>query len=157
VEATIESARRNGLELTETIKLYREAETAKERDHAEAVRKMNQAMDEANRATEEFLPDIQVDLDFEDELEAGRWSKARLNLSNAAKAMARDVTVSISGDMEMRGFTALPKLRGGGRSSVEVEIRPKVNGLARVALSLECRPVLSNDKVGYDSEFEVDV
>jgi len=157
VEATIESARRNGLELTETIKLYREAERAKERDHAEAVRKMSQAMDEANRATEEFLPDIQVDLDFEDELEAGRWSKARLNLSNAAKAMARDVTVSISGDMEMRGFTPLPKLRGGGRSSVEVEIRPKVNGLARVALSLECRPVLSNDKVGYDSEFEVDV
>jgi hypothetical protein len=157
VEASIESARRNGLELTETIKLYREAEKAKESDHAEAVRIMNRAMEAANKAAEEFLPDIQVDLDFEDELEAGRWANASLNLSNKAKAMARDVTVSITGGIEMRGFSPLKKLRGGERKSVEVQVRPKINGLARVVLSLECRPVLSNDKVGYDSEFEVDV
>ncbi len=157
VEASIESARRNGLELTDTIKLYREAEKAKEKDHAAAVRKMDEAMEAAARAAQEFLPDIQVDLDFVEELRPGQWSKARLNLSNVAKAMAREVAVSISGDMAMRGFVALPKLRGGERRSVDVEIRPKASGASRVTLSLECRPVLSNDKVGYDSEFDVDV
>ena len=157
VEASIENARRNGLELTEAIRLYREAEKAKEKDHAEASRRMSQAVEAANKAAEEFLPDIQLDLDFVGKLAAGQWSKARLNLSNRSKAMARDVEVSISGGMEMRGFAPLPKLRGGERHSLDVEVRPKAGGVARVTLSLECRPVLSNDKVGYDSEFEVDV
>jgi len=157
VEASIENARRNGLELSETIRLYREAERVKPQDHPAAVKLMNEAMDASNKAVEEFLPDIQVDLDFEGQLEPDKWCKARLNLSNGAKAMAREVSVVIAGDMEMRGFTTLAKLRGGERKSVEVEVRPKAAGTVKVTLSLECKPVLSNDKVGYDSEFEVEV
>jgi hypothetical protein len=157
VEASIENARRNGLELSETIRLYREAERVKPQDHPAAVKLMNEAVDASNKAVEEFLPDIQVDLDFEGHLEPKKWCKARLNLSNGAKAMAREVSVVIGGDMDMRGFTTLAKLRGGERKSVEVEVRPKAAGTAKVTLSLECKPVLSNDKVGYDSEFEVEV
>jgi hypothetical protein len=157
VEASIENARRNGLELSETIRLYREAERVKSQDHPAAVKLMNEAMDASDKAVEEFLPDIQVDLDFEGQLEPGKWCKARLNLSNGAKAMAREVSVVIAGDMDMRGFTTLAKLRGGERKSVEVEVRPKAAGTVKVTLSLECKPVLSNDKVGYDSEFEVEV
>ncbi|MDD1747696.1 MAG: hypothetical protein LUQ16_08040 [Methanomassiliicoccales archaeon] len=157
VEGSIESARRNGLELTEAIGLSQEAEKARAKDHATALKKMGEAMDAATRAAEEFLPDIQVDLHFAERLKKGHWTKAKLNLGNEAKAMAREVMVAISGDMEMRGFATLPKLRGGERLSVDVEVRPKVEGRAQVTLTLDCRPVLSNDKVGYESEFEVDV
>ncbi|MCU0861781.1 MAG: hypothetical protein MUE65_05630, partial [Methanomassiliicoccales archaeon] len=157
VEARIEGARRNGLEMPEVVRLYREAERAKEKDHAAAVQLMEQARAQAEREAEDFLPDIEVSLRFDAPLRQGEWSKATLLLGNEAKAMAREVSVQLSGEMEMRGFAALPKLRGGERVAVEVEVRPSAQGKAKVSLALECRPVLSNDKVGYDTEFEVDV
>jgi len=157
VEAHIENSRRNGLEMHEAIRLYRLAEKTKETDHAAARQRMTEALLAAEMAAEEFLPDIQVDLHFVDALRPNEWGRAQLRLGNEAKAMAREVTVLIGGQMEMRNFVPLAKLRGGERVSVDVEVRPKVDGVAHVTLSLECRPVLSHDKVGYDTEFDVDV
>ncbi|MEM0449201.1 MAG: hypothetical protein QW520_05200 [Methanomassiliicoccales archaeon] len=157
VEARVENARRNGLDMAEVVALYRQAESVRAKDHALAMELMDKALALAEKEAEEFLPDIEVSLHFHEPLRAGEWSKAVLELSNQAKAMAREVEIHIGGDMEMRGFSALPKLRGGERVRIEVEVRPSVAGKARVDLSLECRPVLSNDKVGYDTEFEVEV
>jgi hypothetical protein len=157
VEESIMKARRNGLDMSEALRHYQEAVKLKAKDHKAALAKVEGALRAAARAAEDFLPDIQVDLHFEEPLRRGEWSKAKLNLSNEAKAMAREVLVSISGDLEMRGFQPLPKLRGGEKLSVDVEVRPAVEGKAHVSLGLECRPVLSNDRVGYDSEFDVEV
>lgn len=157
VEAKIEHARRNGLELVETIALYREAEHLKEKDHHAAQARIAKALEAADQAAEQFLPDIQVDLHFLEELKFDIWTKAQLHLTNEAKAMAREVSVAISGDMEARGFSTLTKLRGGERLNVDIEVKPLVRGTAHVNLALECRPVLSNDPVGYDSEFDVEV
>jgi hypothetical protein len=157
VEGKIDHARRNGLELTETIALFKEAEHLKERDHRAAQARMDRALDVANQAAEQFLPDIQVDLHFLEALKFDTWTKAQLHLTNDAKAMAREVQVRISGDMEARGFEVLPKLRGGERLLLDIEVKPLAQGTAHVNLGLECRPVLSNDPVGYDSEFDVEV
>jgi hypothetical protein len=157
VEAKIEHARRSGLELTETIALFKEAEHLKEKDHRAAQARMDKALEAANQAAEQFLPDIQVDLNFLDALKLDTWTRAQLHLANDAKAMAREVQVRISGDMEARGFEVLPKLRGGERLSLDIEVKALAQGTAHVKLALECRPVLSNDPVGYDSEFDVEV
>jgi hypothetical protein len=71
--------------------------------------------------------------------------------------MARDVCVKVQGDLEVVGEVCLPKLRGGEKASVDVEILPKKKGNAKGVLALECKPVLSNDIVGFETEFEVSV
>lgn len=157
VDSKLENARRNGLEMTEAIALYKEAERLKEKDHRSAQARMDLAAQAADEAAEQFLPDIQVDVHFTEELRFDAWTKAQLHITNDAKAMAREVSVRIAGDMEARGFGTLPKLRGGEKLMMDIEVRPLVKGTAHVSLSLECRPVLSNDPVGYDSEFDVDV
>ncbi len=157
LEAKIENARRNGLELTESISLLRQAEEIKGKDHRTAMGKMLAAVEAADRAAADFLPDITVDIEFLDEPAEGRKGKARLRFSNEGKAMARDVCVRVQGDVEVQGQVCLPKLRGGEKASVDVEILPKKKGKAKGTLALECKPVLSNDVVGFDTEFEVNV
>jgi hypothetical protein len=157
VEAKIENARRNGLDLTESIALYRQAEEIKARDHKAATGKILAAVEAADRAAADFLPDILVDIEFLDEPVEGRKGKARLRFSNEGKAMAREVCVKVQGDLEVAGTVCLPKLRGGEKASVDVEILPKKKGSAKGILALECKPVLSNDVVGFDTEFEVRV
>ncbi|MDD1770037.1 MAG: hypothetical protein LUO79_03030, partial [Methanomassiliicoccales archaeon] len=157
VETKIENAKRNGLELKETIMLYRQAEEIKATDHRAAMGKMFAAVEAADRAAEDFLPDIAVDIEFLEEPVEGKKGKARLRFSNEGKAMARDLCVKVQGDLEVVGEVCLPKLRGGEKASVDVEILPKKKGAAKGVLALECKPVLSNDVVGFETEFEVNV
>ena len=157
VEARIDKARKNGIELKESISLYRSAEAIKEKDHAVAVANLKEALAAAERAVEDYLPDIQLDIDFVEKMAAGQWSKATMRYSNKAKAMAREVNITIMGDLEARGLSALPKLRGGETGSMQIEVLPKREGSLHVVLGLECRPVLSNDPVGFESSFDVNV
>jgi hypothetical protein len=157
LEAKIENARRNGLELAESISLLRQAEEMKGRDHRTAMGKMLAAVEAADRAAADFLPDISVDIEFLDDPVEGKKGKARLRFSNEGKAMARDICVRVQGDVEVPGQVTLPKLRGGEKASVDVEILPKKKGMAKGSLALECKPVLSNDVVGFDTEFDVEV
>ena len=157
VEAKIENARRNGLELTETIALYRLAEELKTKDHRLALGKIIEASDAADKAALDFLPDIQVDIDFLEDLKQGKACKARLRFANEGKAMARDVCVRMQGDLEVSAPICLPKLRGGEKVAVEIEVLPKAKGEVKGVLMLECKPVLSNDTVGFETEFDVRV
>ncbi len=157
VEARIDKARKNGIELKESISLYRSAEATKGTDHPAALVKMRGALAAAERAVEDYMPDIQLDIDFVDKMAVGQWSKATLHYANKAKAMAREVNITIMGDLETRGLTALPKLRGGEAGSMQIEVLPKRDGALHVILGLECRPVLSNDPVGFESSFDVNV
>jgi hypothetical protein len=87
----------------------------------------------------------------------GQWSKATMRYTNKAKAMAREVNITIMGDLDARGLVSLPKLRGGETGSMQIEVLPKKEGALHVVLGLECRPVLSNDPVGFESSFDVNV
>jgi hypothetical protein len=157
VEARIDKARKNGIELKESISLYRSAEGIKGAEHSAALAQMKEALAAAERAVEDYMPDIQLDIDFVDKMVVGQWSKAVMRYSNKAKAMAREVILTIAGDLEARGLVQLPKLRGGETGSMQIEVLPKKEGSLHVILGLECRPVLSNDPVGYESSFDVNV
>ena len=63
-----------------------------------------EALAVAERAVEDFMPDIQVDIDFVEKLVAGQWSKATMRYANRAKAMAREVNISILGVVPWREF-----------------------------------------------------
>jgi hypothetical protein len=156
VEAMIENARRNGIDLTEATSFYRAAEQDRERSLESAMNKMKAAYKSGEKEASEFLPDITIDIDFLDELVQGNWAKARIHVANSGKALARDVEIKMSGGLEIRGLQPVPKLRGGEKQSLEVEVMPKQAGVAPVVLNLTCRPVLSNDIVGFESEFEVE-
>jgi hypothetical protein len=71
--------------------------------------------------------------------------------------MAREVGITIAGDLEARGLMPMPKLRGGESGSMLIEVRPKKEGTLHFILGLECRPVLSNDPVGFESSFDVNM
>jgi hypothetical protein len=79
VDARIDRARKNGIELKESIGLYRSAEETKAQDHSAALTKMKEALASAERAVEDYLPDIQLDIDFVDKMAVGQWSKATLH------------------------------------------------------------------------------
>ncbi|HTY46436.1 MAG TPA: hypothetical protein VMB46_02100 [Methanomassiliicoccales archaeon] len=155
LEKKIANAKRNGLELTDAIAAYRGAEESKVSDHASALARLRKAHEAADAAATEFLPDIQVDIDFLSELKEGEWTKASLRFANVGKALAREVCVRVNGDLETKETICLPKLRAGGKATVELEVMAKRKGEGKGVLSLECRPVLSNEPVGFDTEFEV--
>ncbi|HXZ23362.1 MAG TPA: hypothetical protein VEH08_01370, partial [Methanomassiliicoccales archaeon] len=155
LEKKIANAKRNGLELTDAISVYRSAEESKVSDHADALARLRKAHEAADAAATEFLPDIQVDIDFLSELKEGEWTKASLRFANVGKALAREVCVRVNGDLETKETICLPKLRAGGKATVELEVMAKKKGEGKGVLSLECRPVLSNEPVGFDTEFEI--
>ncbi len=155
LEAKIANAKRNGLELTDAISVDRAAEESKMSDHAEALANLRKAHEAADAAATEFLPDIHVDIDFVTGLKEGEWTKAQLRFANVGKALAREVCVRVNGDILTKEAICLPKLRAGGKTTVEFDVMAKKKGGGKGVLTLECRPVLSNEPVGFDTEFDI--
>jgi len=156
-ESLIENARRNGLIMDGVIELFRSAEERRKTDYQEAIGMMKEALESAEGEAAAYLPDLAVDIDFVDDPVKGEWNRTRLNVRNDSRAMARDIEIEMSGEIEVRGLKGLKKLRGGESAQMEFEIMPGRTGKMEVTFSLSCRPVLSEDVFGFESSFELDV
>jgi hypothetical protein len=156
-ESLIENARRNGLVMEGVISLVAKAEGERKSDYKAAIETIEEALLMAEEEAASYLPELAIDISFLDQAATDKWMRARVVISNDSKAMARDIRIELSGDIEVRGLESLKKLRGNESKEMEFEIMPLSKGDIEVNFSLTCRPVLSEDTFGLESSFQLEV
>jgi len=155
-ESLVENARRNGLVMEGVIDLFARAEGERESSYSDAIGSMKEALKRAEEEAGSYLPELDIDIDFIDAPVMNQWMRARVKITNDSRAMARDVEMELSGEIEVRGLETIKKFRGNESKEIEFEILPLRRGGIEVTFSLSCRPVLSDDTFGFESKFELD-
>ena len=155
-ESLVENARRNGLVMEGVISLFARAEGERKKDYKAAIETMKGALLMAEEEAASYLPELAIDINFLDQAVSGQWMRTRVIVSNESKALARDVRIELSGEIEVRGLEGLKKLRGNESGEMEFEILPLRKGEIEVNFSLSCRPVLSEDTFGLESSFQLE-
>jgi hypothetical protein len=156
-ESFLENAKRRGMKADEITALFNEAEAERTGDYDRATQKMEKALLLVEKEVSSRMPDVSVDLDFLEEPAVGRWMRMRVRLQNEGSGDARDLAISMSGDVDVKGLKQMPELRAGEKASINLEILPKSKGTLTVTLNLVCKPSLSDEQCGFDSTFELTV
>ena len=81
----------------------------------------------------------------------------RLHVSNDGSAVAMEINIDIIGDVEVKGITGIDRLLQEEKRTIEASIRPKSSGVIGLKLMLSCKPMHSDELVGFESEFDMTV
>jgi hypothetical protein len=69
------------------------------------------------------IPQVKLNCEDVPEFKTGTWAKCTMELFNEGKVHAKDVRLTISEEVESRGFSAIQNLEAGERRSVELGLR----------------------------------
>lgn len=86
----------------------------------------------------EATPAIVLELP-EEGLEAGRWTRFHVHVRNTGKVPAKEVTLRLRGDLEVRAPDPIPEVGPGETHRVEVEARPRGEGELPVQVEMSYR------------------
>ncbi len=154
-ESLLESAKKKGLVMNGVAKLYREAEKERVRDYEKAIATMKEVIAVAEKEVASLLPEIAIEVDPPKEAAEGRWTKLKVHLRNDGTGLARDLSISMVGEIEVKGPNQIKWLRGGEKVSLDFEVMPRSKGPVSVTLNLACRPALSDELCGFKNSFEL--
>jgi hypothetical protein len=155
--AELERLRGAGDLIGSANEMLEKADALRHHDTKQALGILNEAMAKVERQKQLIMPDIGIDIDFLDEPKKGSWAKVRLHVSNDGSAAAREINIEISGDVEVKGLTGIDRLSQNEKRTIGVSIRPKSSGVIELKLMLSCKSVVSEELVGFESEFELNV
>ncbi len=148
-ESMIRRAKKFGVEVSEAERALAEAIHAKKADPDRAMKLAEQAHDAAFKAVESFSPAVTASLEVRSPV-AGQWAEATLTLTNASKALAKDVKVKVLGDAEVEGLKDLPALKGKGTEILPLKVKMMASGSIPLAIQIASARVL--DGKAYQQE-----
>jgi hypothetical protein len=157
LKAELEKMRADGIPVVAAEQKLKQADALHANDTKQALEILNEAVAKVEEQKQLMLPDIGIDIDFLDEPKKGAWIKVRLRVSNDGKAVAREINIDIIGDVEVKGLAGIDRLLLDEKRTIEVSIRPKSSGVITLKLMLSCKPIASEELVGFESEFEINV
>ncbi len=143
-------AKRLGADVKEAEKLISEAETSMEDEPANAVASLDKAKKLLVASVKELVKEAEPELSVkipEEGLEEGIWNRYLVSVRNTGKAPARDVDLTLRGDLETRGLTPLESIAPDEVQYLELEVKPKASGEVPVELDLTFRQYFDRGKV----------
>jgi hypothetical protein len=157
LKTELEKMRADGTPVIAAEQMMKQADALHANDTKQALDILNEAVSKVEDHKQQMMPDIGIDIDFLDELKKGSWAKVRLHVSNDGSAVAREINIDIIGDVEVKGITGIDRLLQEEKRTIEASIRPKSSGIIGLKLMLSCKPINSDELVGFESEFEMTV
>lgn len=124
-EKVISNSKKFGINVKEAQVLFETARTQKESDYQLALSTLKQSITTVKNAVAEFKPILTADI-LLDRVEKGKWVETEMVVSNKGKALAKDVSISIIGDISVEGQTKIDAIRGGG-GEVKLKIKIKLD------------------------------
>ncbi|MCK5024865.1 MAG: hypothetical protein KAR56_04535, partial [Thermoplasmata archaeon] len=102
-----------GINVKEAQTLFDQAKDQKDKDYQMALATMKKTIDVVNSEIDAFRPQLVANIIVE-KVQIGEWVDTDLVIKNEGKALAKDVTISIIGDISAGGYVPVETLRGGG-------------------------------------------
>ncbi|MGQ9588578.1 MAG: CARDB domain-containing protein, partial [Thermoplasmata archaeon] len=134
-ESAIESLSRFGLSRREPERLMAMAEIEKEKDYDSAIELAAEALDTARNLMEAYSPDIGGSLTAIG-LQADVEGEVTVTLRNNGRALARDVTIHVTGDFQVIDTPGVPTLKPGTEESVRIKVVPKRDGSVPISVKV---------------------
>ncbi|HEY3419262.1 MAG TPA: CARDB domain-containing protein [Methanomassiliicoccales archaeon] len=157
LKAELDTLRAADMPVVAAEQILKKADALRNIDTKQGMTLLREAMAKVEEQKELMMPDIGIDIDFMDEPKRGEWAKFRLHVTNNGIAAAREIKLEIVGDVEVKGLTDIDRLPKGEKRTVDVSICPKSSGSIMVKLMLSCKPLVSEEMVGFESELELTV
>jgi tetratricopeptide (TPR) repeat protein len=146
----VEVAERIGADVSEVKTALKEAEEVLEKDPEAVLESLKQAEGMLKAAVrgklDEAGPEIVLDLP-EEGLEQGRWTRYEILVRNVGRLPARQVTVRLRGDLEVKGVEPLPELAPGEERKIEVGVKPTKAGEIPVDVEVAFRRYLDDQEI----------
>jgi len=121
-EKVISNSKKFGINVKEAQNLFEQARTQKDSDYQLALSTLKKSIETVKTAVSEFRPMLVANL-ATDRVTKGEWVETELTLTNKGKALAKDISVNIIGDISVEGDMKIEAIRGGGG---EVKLKVKI-------------------------------
>jgi hypothetical protein len=157
LKVELDKLRAAGVPVVPAEGMLKKADALRNIDTKQGLEILRQATANVEEQKQLMMPDVGIDIDFLDEPKKGTWAKFRLHVSNDGIAAAREIKIELLGDVDVKGLTGIERLPKEEKRTIEVSIRPKVSGTVVLRLMLSCKSVVSDELVGFESEFELNV
>ena len=155
-ESTIRRAKRFGVDVLDAERLLAQAIQTKKQDPDKAMGLAEEAFTVANRAIESFSPSVKATLDVKDPV-AGEWAEGTLTITNAAKALAKDVRVKILGDAEVEGLKDVPAVKARGSEAIPLKVKMMAAGSIPLAIQITSVRILDGKEYSQETIATIEV
>ncbi|MEM3058828.1 MAG: hypothetical protein QXN93_01950 [Methanomassiliicoccales archaeon] len=87
----------------------------------------------------------------------GKWCSMKIALRNKGVAMARDISIEISGDLDYGRSTTRSWLKGGEALVIEIKYLPKRSGILEVDIIVKWKPAFSEEILKSNKKVNLEV
>lgn len=137
-ESAIDILHRFGMPTRESERLLALADVEKDKDYDSAIEFVAEALDTAKSLMESYSPDISASVSTLG-LQEDAPGFVVVTLKNDGKALAKNISVEISGDLEVGQAQELQVLKPGDSAEVKIGVVPKSNGSIPIRVSVSAR------------------
>lgn len=137
-ESAMETLGRFGISKREPERLMAMAEIEKEKDYDSAIELVAEALDTAKELMEAYSPELTGSL-VATGLQAEAEGELSVKLRNTGKALAKDVSVEVSGDFDVREVQKVDGIKPGAEATVTVRLVPRRSGTVPIKVTLSCK------------------
>ncbi len=155
-ESSMEALGRFGLSKREPERLIAMAEIEREKDYDSAIELVAEALDTAKELAEAYSPEIMGTM-VATGLQDGADGELTLTVRNTGRALARDVSVAVSGDFETKATPAVAALKPGAEANIVLRLVPRQSGSVPIKLTISARRQLDGRVQSFEIEDTVNV
>ena len=149
-EKIIFNSKKFGINMKEAEDLFKTAREQKEKDYQTALETLRKSINNANASVKEFRPHLTATMPIE-KIARGTLTEAEIIIKNEGKALAKDVEVTLIGDVTTEGLATIENIRGGG-GEVKIPVRLKFESEGDMPLVLKLRSTRIMDGATFEDE-----
>lgn len=149
-EKIISNSKKFGINMKEAEQLFTSAREKKETDYQVALETLRRSINKANLAVKEFRPKLTATLPIE-KIDRGVLTDAEIIVKNEGIALAKDVAVTLIGDVTTEGIAEIENIRGGG-GEARIPIKLKFDSEGEMPLVLKLKSTRIMDGQEFEDE-----
>ena len=154
--SSIYSAKRFGVNVKKAQELLEKAQRFGNEDYDKALVYIKQSVEEAENALMDYAPKIDVKLHL-GKVKKDEWCDAELAIHNIGKALAKNIEIDASGDIEIKNGKGIEKLIGGRVKTIPIQLKPLAKGKIPITLKITYGSMFYTRKYEYALKEEIEV
>lgn len=155
-ESAMETLGRYGLSKREPERLIAMAEIEREKDYDSAFELVAEALDTAKDLMEAYSPEITGSLSATG-LQDGVEGELTIVLKNAGRALAKDITMGVSGDFQVSEAPTVAGLKPNSEAPATLKLVPRQSGSVPIKITISSRRQFDGKVQTFDIEDTVNV
>jgi len=155
-DSLIATAKKYGLPVKKAQKLLEEAVGKKDSDPDAAMELATKARDDVQALMDTLNPDLSTDIAMDD-LVKGKWAEVELTITNNGKALAKDISLEVEGDVEVKELKTIKTLRGGAEEKLNFKLKPTASGTVEMILTVKAEGVIAGREHEFKEAMDLEV